>query len=51
MKRLSILVFFIPLLFTGCTRDPYADFIVSKNTVNVGEVHILYQPLNGCPFL
>ncbi len=38
MKRLAILLLFIPLLFTGCTKDPYADFTASQYTVDVGNV-------------
>ncbi len=38
MKRLAIFLLGLPLLITSCTKDPYADFIASQTTVNVGEV-------------
>lgn len=38
MKRLSILLAIVPILFTSCVREPYADFIANKKVVEVGEV-------------
>ncbi len=38
MKRLAIFIFVIPLILTGCTKEPYADFNISRQTVYVGDV-------------
>ncbi len=38
MKRLALLLIAIPLIISGCTREPYADFSIPRNTINVGEV-------------
>lgn len=37
MKRILIILAIVPVLFTSCTREPYADFIASKRVVKVGE--------------
>jgi PKD repeat protein len=37
MKRLFILIFIVPLIFTACKREPVADFIASATQVGVGE--------------
>jgi hypothetical protein len=37
MKRLLIILAILPLLFTSCIREPYADFIANKRVVEVGE--------------
>ncbi len=38
MKRLILLTAIVPLLLTSCSRDPYADFTVSKDIAMVGEI-------------
>ncbi len=38
MKRITILTAVIPFFLFSCTKDPYADFIVSKTQAEVGEV-------------
>lgn len=37
MKRLIIILAVVPLLFTSCTKDPYADFVTSTLVAEVGE--------------
>ncbi|MCK4923140.1 MAG: PKD domain-containing protein [Bacteroidales bacterium] len=37
MKRLLIILAITPLLFTSCTKDPYADYISSTMIAEVGE--------------
>jgi len=37
MKKFIIIFAMIPILLSSCTRDPYADFIVTKRVVEVGE--------------
>ena len=38
MKRIVIFSAIIPFLLFSCTKDPYADFTVSKTLAEVGEV-------------
>lgn len=38
MKRLLIILAIIPLIFTSCTKDPYADFVASTTIVEIGEM-------------
>jgi len=37
MKKIFLILLVIPVLFTSCTREPYADFIADKRVVFVGE--------------
>jgi PKD repeat protein len=37
MKRLLIIIALVPILFTSCVRNPYADFIANKKVVEIGE--------------
>jgi PKD repeat protein len=37
MKNIALLLVAIPLFLVSCTKDPFADFTVSDNTVGVGE--------------
>lgn len=37
MKKLLYPILIVPLLFTSCTRDPFADFVADRRTVEVGE--------------
>lgn len=38
MKRLLLLPAIITVLFTGCVKQPYADFVASKTNIEAGEV-------------
>ena len=37
MKKLAYLILAIPVIMASCSRDPIADFFVSRNIVDVGE--------------
>jgi len=37
MKKLGYLILVVPLIMASCSRDPIADFFVSRNIVDVGE--------------
>jgi hypothetical protein len=37
MKKLAYIFLIVPLIIASCTRDPIADFFISRNVVNVGE--------------
>lgn len=37
MKKLAYLILTIPFIIASCSRDPVADFFVSRNVVDVGE--------------
>jgi hypothetical protein len=37
MKKLGYLILAVPLIMASCSRDPIADFFVSRNIVDVGE--------------
>ena len=37
MKKLFFILAIVPLLFTSCTRDPYANFVADRKLVEVGE--------------
>jgi PKD repeat protein len=37
MKKIYFLLTIVPLLLTGCSRDPLADFSVSSDEVGIGE--------------
>ena len=37
MKKFIILLITVPLVLSSCYRDPYADFFVSRNVIDVGE--------------
>jgi hypothetical protein len=38
MKKLGYLILAFPLIMASCSKDPVADFFVSRNTVDVGEL-------------
>ena len=38
MKKYILIMAIIPLLFTGCEREPYADFTLSQSTVEIDEI-------------
>ncbi len=38
MKKLVLIIAIIPLLFTSCEKEPYADFYASKTLVEVDEI-------------
>ena len=38
MKKLIIILIAVPFVLSSCYREPYADFFVSRNVVDVGEV-------------
>ncbi|MCK4749884.1 MAG: PKD domain-containing protein, partial [Bacteroidales bacterium] len=38
MKKLAYFILAIPIIMASCSRDPIADFFVSRNIVDVGEV-------------
>ncbi|MFW5877799.1 MAG: PKD domain-containing protein [bacterium] len=37
MKKLLYLILIIPLVFTSCTKDPFANFVADRKIVEVGE--------------
>lgn len=37
MKKLLYLILIVPLVFTSCTRDPFANFVADRKIVEVGE--------------
>lgn len=37
MKKLAYFILVVPLIIAGCSRDPIADFFVSRNVIDVGE--------------
>jgi hypothetical protein len=37
MKKLAYFIIAIPIIMASCSRDPIADFFVSRNIVDVGE--------------
>lgn len=37
MKKLAYLIVIVPLILASCSRDPVADFFVSRSVVDVGE--------------
>lgn len=37
MKKIALIILVVPLIIAGCSRDPIADFFVSRNVVDVGE--------------
>jgi hypothetical protein len=38
MKKLAYLILVLPFIIGSCSRDPIADFFVSQNVVEVGDV-------------
>ena len=37
MKKILFILALIPILFTSCTKDPYADFTADRRLVEIGE--------------
>lgn len=38
MKKLAYLILIVPFIMGSCSRDPIADFFVSRNVVDAGDV-------------
>jgi hypothetical protein len=38
MKKLAYLILVVPFIMGSCSRDPIADFFVSRNIVEVGDI-------------
>ena len=38
MKKLAYIILIVPLIISSCSQKPIADFFVSRNTVDVGEI-------------
>jgi hypothetical protein len=38
MKKLAYLILLIPFILGSCNRDPIADFFISRNVVDMGDV-------------
>lgn len=51
MKKLIILLITVPFILSSCYRDPYADFFVSRNVVDIGEaVHFTNNSIDADAF-
>lgn len=37
MKKILLIAIIVPLVLTSCTRDPYADFVSDRKSVEVGD--------------